>query len=480
MKGMKEPEAMGRDNLERRPAGELVEIILKQQEMIQRLFEEVERLRQIINGDSRTSSKPPSGDLIKRSEKEKPVEPEKEGEEKRRKAGGQPGHEGRTRKGFGRVDRTEFLIPGRCGVCGSGEFEGEVLGIRSQEVAQLAEHPIEIVRYERAICKCRRCGSREVAELPATVVEGQDLGVSLQGMLVWLSHYGHLSYEKQEEWLWELGRIRVGVGTLQATTRRVAAAVKPSVDDLQEWIQQQEHVQVDESPWLVKGVKEWIWVATGVGFCFFYAADTRSRAELETILGKSFAGVLSSDDFSVYNGYEVTNQQKCLAHLRRHFKRVMKLKPSSQAKLGEAFITLLDESFKQHAAWKVSQDTEAYNQWASGFKERVAEAIKIWGKEAGHAAMLLLKSLRKKAHQWWYFLDHPEVPPDNNQAERSIRLAVTKRKICGGSRSMKGFTDTAVLLSVVQTCRAQGRSIISFLISAISRSSSSFSLIPSP
>jgi transposase len=128
----------------------------------------------------------------------------------------------------------------------------------------------------------------------------------------------------------------------------------------------------------------------------FYAADTRSRAELESILGKSFAGVLSSDDFSVYNGYEVTNQQKCLAHLRRHFKRVMKLKPSSQAKLGEAFIMLLDESFKQHAAWKVSQDTEAYNQRASGFKERVAEAIKIWGKEAGHAAMLLLKSLRKK------------------------------------------------------------------------------------
>jgi transposase len=302
MKGMKEPEAMGRDKLEGRPAGELVEIILKQQEMIQRLFEEVERLRQIINGDSRTSSKPPSGDLIKRSEKEKPVEAEKEGEEKRRKAGGQPGHEGRTRKGFGRVDRTEFLIPERCGVCGSGEFEGEVLGVRAQEVAQLAEHPIEIVRYERAICKCRRCGNREVAKLPSTVVEGQDLGVSLQGMLVWLSHYGHLSYEKQEEWLWELGRIRVGVGTLQATTRRVAAAVKPSVDDLQEWIQQQEHVQVDESPWLVKGVKEWIWVATGVGFCFFYAADTRSRAELETILGKSFAGVLSSDDFSVYNG----------------------------------------------------------------------------------------------------------------------------------------------------------------------------------
>lgn len=31
---------------------------------------------------------------------------------------------------------------------------------------------------------------------------------------------------------------------------------------------------------------------------------------------------------------------------------------------------------------------------------------------------LLLKSLRDKAKQWWYFLDDPSVPPDNNLAER--------------------------------------------------------------
>jgi transposase len=71
------------------------------------------------------------------------------------------------------------------------------------------------------------------------------------------------------------------------------------------------------------------------------------------------------------------------------------------------------------------------------------------------------------AHQWWYFLDHHEVPPDNNRAERSILLAVTKRKVCGGSSSMKGFKDTASLLMVIQICRDQGRSVIDFLIAAI-------------
>jgi transposase len=70
--------------------------------------------------------------------------------------------------------------------------------------------------------------------------------------------------------------------------------------------------------------------------------------------------------------------------------------------------------------------------------------------------------LRDKASQWWYFLDNPEVLPDNNQAERSLRLAVTKRKVSGGYRSMERFQHTANLLTVVQTCRRQGRSVIDF------------------
>jgi len=82
-------------------------------------------------------------------------------------------------------------------------------------------------------------------------------------------------------------------------------------------------------------------------------------------------------------------------------------------------------------------------------------------------AGLLLRSLRDKADQWWYFLDHPEVPPDNNRSERSLRLDVTKRKVCGGSRSMEGFAQTAILLTVIQTCRAQGRSAFEFFKQAL-------------
>ncbi len=55
------------------------------------------------------------------------------------------------------------------------------------------------------------------------------------------------------------------------------------------------------------------------------------------------------------------------------------------------------------------------------------------------------------------------MPPDNNLAERPLRLAVTKRKVSDGSRSMERFQHTANLLTVLQTCRRQGRSVINFL-----------------
>jgi Transposase IS66 family len=115
--------------------------------------------------------------------------------------------------------------------------------------------------------------------------------------------------------------------------------------------------------------------------------------------------------------------------------------------------------FKKDTKWVL------YDQWVVKFQERLNQAIKQWQPKAGYAANLLLKYLVEKSHQWWYFLAHPEVPPDNNLAERSLPLGVTKRKVSGGSRSMTGLAHTASLLTVIQSCRAQGRSASGLLAS---------------
>jgi transposase len=104
---MKQPPQFERDALEHITQPVLVDVILRQQEAIQQLFEEVGRLKGIINRNSSDSSKPPSSDFLKKSEiaKAETIDVGKQ------KAGGQPGHPGATRKGFGRVDRFEVVKP---------------------------------------------------------------------------------------------------------------------------------------------------------------------------------------------------------------------------------------------------------------------------------------------------------------------------------------------------------------------------------
>ena len=376
-------------------------LIAQQQALIGQLQQEIDRLKANQGSDSRTSSKPPSTDLLKKSEK--PKDSFRTAEEGKRKPGGQPGHPGKTRKGFDRVDRYETLRPERCPRCGSASFLEAPVAVERQQVARLVEQPIEVVDYHRHCCQCACCADIVAAPWAEDIVPGQDLSIGLQSLLVWLGNKGHLSYEKQQELIWELGQLDIGVGTLQATTSRMAVGVALPVESLWEWAQQQSHVHVDETPWPVMGVKEWLWVATGKAFCLFHAGDSRSRIELETMLGSEFLGVLSSDDFSVYNGYPVKAQQKCLAHLRRHFKKVLQLKHGNNPQVGQAFLDLIDEAFAQHRQWRETQDGAAYRTWAESFKIKLQLCLQQWLGNVGYAAGLLLRSLQDKTDQWWYF-----------------------------------------------------------------------------
>lgn len=210
--------------LKQLPVEQLVGLIVQQQQVIEQLQQEITRLKASLQLDSQTSSKPPSTDLLKKPEKPK-QSADKTGAAKR-KPGGQPGHLAKTRKGFGRIDRYEILKPQECPHCGSLEFVEAPVSVQRQQVAQLVARPIEVVEYQRQTCSCVRCGQLTVAAWSQDIVPGQDLSVRLQALLVWLGNYGHLSYEKQQELLWELGEIEIGVGTLQATNARMAGAVK--------------------------------------------------------------------------------------------------------------------------------------------------------------------------------------------------------------------------------------------------------------
>jgi len=70
------------------------------QKIIEKLQLEIQKLKLSRETDSKTSSLPPSTDLLQKSEKAKDSEDTASSEPKKRLHGGQPGHQGKTRQGF--------------------------------------------------------------------------------------------------------------------------------------------------------------------------------------------------------------------------------------------------------------------------------------------------------------------------------------------------------------------------------------------
>jgi transposase len=65
----------------------------------------------------------------------------------------------------------------------------------------------------------------------------------------------------------------------------------------------------------------------------------------------------------------------------------------------------------------------------------------------------------------WNFVWFPGVEPTNNAAERALRHAVIWRRISGGTASADGSRFVERMLSVVATCRQQGRNVLDYLTS---------------
>jgi transposase len=70
----------------------------------------------------------------------------------------------------------------------------------------------------------------------------------------------------------------------------------------------------------------------------------------------------------------------------------------------------------------------------------------------------------------WTFARVVGVPPKNNAAERAERHAVIWRRISGGTDSARGSRFVERMLTVVATCRQQGRNVLDYLTSCRGRS----------
>jgi len=87
--------------------------------------------------------------------------------------------------------------------------------------------------------------------------------------------------------------------------------------------------------------------------------------------------------------------------------------------------------------------------------ERTCRLGQQYAQTPAQPCAVLAKRLLRHQDELFQFVLLPEVPADNNLAERSIRPLVVLRKISGGSRSAAGTATRFTLASVFGTWQAQ-------------------------
>jgi transposase len=412
------------------------------------------RLKERLNNNSSNSSLPPSRNL-KKKKNNRPSSG--------KSSGGQPGHKGHCRELLpsNQVDSIKnCLLPENC-LCGD-EIRSNGDFMRHQ-VYELPILKLQITEYQLQKGCCKGCNQKHIASLPEGITWGIT-GPRLTGFMSDLvTRYG-LSRREQKSFLEEHFQFHISLGTVFNKQKIVNAAMEAPVAELLPIIKESVCVHADETGHNRDGKNQWMWGFISQKAAFFSIQASRGKKVLGSLMG-DFKNIVVSDRYAAYNIFDSGQRQVCWAHLKRDFTRLSEKDDRIIAQIGKNLLTCeshLFEIWYEFKLEKISRN-ELLRQ-ANPVRKRVGELLEqgIYTDPA-FRAIRFCKNLLENFDALWTFLEHDNVEPTNNHAERSLRPSVIWRKKYFCTRSDYGTEYVARSASLNVTSKLQKKSPFNFL-----------------
>lgn len=435
------------------------------QALINELFNRLEEMRKRIveleeklKTNSRNSSKPPSTESHTETGKKK------KGSGK--KAGGQLGHPGKGRLLFreDQITHTQQCFADKECACG-GQVRTTHLSWRHQTIDIPEIKPL-VTEYRLYAGTCQGCGKQHEANLPAGVSK-KLVGPGLLGLIGTLTGGYRLSKRLVQGLLQDVFRIEVSVGVISESEEIISTALEAIVQEAHEHIKQSQVVHSDETGHKEKGKKQWMWVAIAGMVSVFMAHACRSAEVAKLLLGEAFAGTLVSDRYSAYTWVDAVRRQLCWAHLLRDFTKISE----RSGKAGQVGDRLLEHAKRMFRYWHQVRDgtltrahfVQCMIPICAGMESALQQGIGCGESKTANTCKRILKM--KTA--LWTFVHQEGVEPTNNLAERTIRTFVIWRKTSFGTQSKRGSLYMQRMMTVVGSCKLQGRNVLEFVTAAV-------------
>jgi transposase len=410
--------------------------------------------------------------------------------------GQQKGSRGHGRRDYSHLPTQEHVhdVPEAqrvCPRCGAGYVPF------GEECCELIDWQVRLVRvvirrptYRRG-CRCPVRGVLAAPPAPKPIGKGRFTSTFLARLLVEKFVLGRPT-QRIAAALAHDG-LDLAEGTLAGVLAACSDLVAPLAAKISERNAAAAHLHVDETRWQVYAAVEgkdshrwWCWVFAGPDTTVFTIAPSRSLKVLTTQLGvehdpdtgalpESLPGgrrlLLSSDFYTVYQSMgrmDGVDNLWCWSHIRRYFVRAGDAHPDLQAWTA-AWLDRIGALYRAHSALAAAPAEPQRARAAEQFDTALAAIDSERRAQTANAHLMhpaAVKVLATLDREWEGLARHrefPELPLDNNGAERALRGPVVGRKNFYGSGSKASAELASRVWTITATAQRAGLNPLAYL-----------------
>lgn len=225
---------------------------------------------------------------------------------------------------------------------------------------------------------------------------------------------------------------------------------------------------IDETGWNVDAQLHWLWVVVSEHVTFCEILPGRGFDQAASLVGADYDGWLTHDGWAVYYKFLKAGHQSCVSHLIRRCRDMAVVATPAAARFPLRVKALLEEGLALRDRYR-HQDISLHGLWTATGRLEVKLDRVLARTYRDPANRRLAKHLDHERPYLFTFLYCPGLDATNNAAERAIRALIGARKNWGGNRTQNGAHAQAVLTTLLQTAKQQGKNPFDVLVDLLCR-----------